>query len=417
MASDPVDFFIGDGSDKQQPVDFLKKFNRAMRDSRITTDIALIKAFGDYLKTDSPAEDWYTNQDTPNTKPAWDDFETTFKTRFPGVQKAKKSPADLERELSELKLDKKTLAATVAYGGQDAWSHVVFAEKALDLAKRAGLEKTRSSLTGVRDNLPEVFKEKISGGIATWEKFCTEIKAIDIDILRDWVKKEEAKEMKEKERDEINNARFTHLESLRAHGTIPASPTAGIRNQMSRATITAGPNQNISRPTTLPADPFGAGGGRGNLFSPTNASNRAPPTEAQKAALRARIAAFPMQPNTPAGSGSYRDQCRAWLTTFGASQRVNELTGFPLQPGGVLPGSGECYVCGKLGHMRPNCTNEQVPFKERQWRSICGTILGHGRTTTAPVNFVHAIQEDYGWMNTAGTEDNVQQGNGEGPSA
>jgi hypothetical protein len=418
MAFTKIDFFIGDGSDKQQPVDFLKKFNRAMCDSRVTTDIALIKAFGDYLKTDSPAEDWYTDQDTPNTKPAWDVFETAFKTHFPGVQKAKKSPADLERELSELKLDKKTLAATVAYGGQDAWSHIVFAEKALDLAKRTGLEKTRSSLTGVRDNLPEVFKEKISSGVATWEKFCTEIKAIDINILRDWVKKEEAKEMKEKEWDEINNARFMHLESLRAHSTIPVSPTAGIRNQMSRATIAAGPNQNINRPATLPADPFGAsGGGRGSLFSPTNTSNRPSPTEAQKAALRACVAAFPMQPNTPAGSSGYRDQCRAWLATFGASQKVTELTGFPLQPGGVPPGSGECYVCGKLGHLRTNCTNEQVPFKERQWRSICSTILGHGRTTTAPINFVHTIQEDYGWMNTAGTEDNVQQGNGEGPSA
>ena len=345
MASDPVDFFIGDGSDKQQPVDLLKKFNHAMCNSRITTDITLLKAFGNYLKTHSPAEDWYTNQDTPNTKPAWDNFETVFKTHFPGVQQAKKSPADLERELSKLKLDKKTLVATVAYGGQDAWSHVVFVEKALDLVKRAGLEKMRSSLTGVRDNLPEVFKENISGGIVTWEKFCTEIKAIIIDILRDWVKKVEAKEMKEKEQDEMNNAWFTHLKSLRAHGTIPTSPTARIRNQMSRATITAGPNQNISCPTTLPADPLSANGGQGNLFSPTNASNRAPPTEVQKTALCARIAVFPMQPNTPAGSDSYRDQCHAWLTTFRASQNVNELTGFPLQPGGVPPGLGECYIC------------------------------------------------------------------------
>ena len=118
------------------------------------------------------------------------------------------------------------------------------------------------------------------------------------------MKKEEAKEMKEKEQDEINNARFMHLESLRAHSTIPASPTARIRNQMRRVTITAGPNQNISCPTTLPADPFSANGGQGNLFSPTNASNRAPPTEVQKAALCARIAVFPMQPNTPAGSDS-----------------------------------------------------------------------------------------------------------------
>ena len=398
-------------------MDFLKKFNRAMREARVSSDTTLVKAFGDYLKTDSPAEEWYTNQDTAITQATWDGLETAFKTRFPGVQKAKKSPADLERELSELKLERKTLATTVAYGGQDAWSHVVFAEKALDLAKRAGIEKTRSSLTGVRDNLPEVFKEKISGSVGTWEVFCTEIKAIDIDVLRDWVRKEEVKEKKEQERDEANNTRFANLEAFRNHNTTPASPTAGIRHQMSRTTIAAGPNQNNARPTNLAADPFGAGsGGRGNLFPATNVIARSPSTEAQKTAIRVRIAAFPMQLNTPVGINNYRDQCRAWLATFGANQKVTETTGFPLLPGGVPPGSGECYVCGKLGHMRTNCTNEQVPFREKQWRSICGTVLGHGRSAPTPVNFI-TNQDDFRWMHLAGSEDNVQQGNGEGPSA
>jgi hypothetical protein len=177
-----------------------------MCELHVTSDTALIEAFGNYLKTDSPAEEWYTDQDTPTAKPTWKNFETTFKTCFPGVQKAKKSPADLERELLDLKLDKKTLAATVAYGGQDGWSHVVFAEKALDLAKCAGIKKTRSLLTGVCNNLPEIFKEKISGSVETWGVFCVKIKAIDIDTLRDWVRKEEVKERKEQEWDKANNA-------------------------------------------------------------------------------------------------------------------------------------------------------------------------------------------------------------------
>jgi hypothetical protein len=108
------------------------------------------------------------------------------------------------------------------------WSHVVFMEKALDLAKRAGIEMTRSSLTGVRDNLPTVFKEKISGSVASWETFCVEIKAVDINTLRDWGKKEEAKERKERERDQVNNAQFASLEALRTHSIVPTSPTAGI---------------------------------------------------------------------------------------------------------------------------------------------------------------------------------------------
>jgi len=410
-----VDFFSSDGSDKQQPVDFLKKFHHAMRDTQVTQDAPLVKAFGNYLKTDSPAEEWYTNQDILTTVPTWDNFESAFRTCFPGVQKAKKSSVDLERELSMLKLDKKTLATMVSYGGQDTWSYVVFVEKALDLAKRAGIETMRSSLTGVHDNLPTVFKEKVSGSVASWETFCAEIKAVDIDTLWDWVKKEEVKERKERERDQVNNARFVSLEALQTHSVIPASPTTGIRNQMSRVTIAAAPNQSNTCPANMPPNPFNAGsGGKGNLFPGTNANPRAPATEAQKAALRARIIAFPMQPNTPAGLDAYRDQCCAWLAAFGANQKITELTGFPLLPGGTPLGSGECYVCGKAGHTWQNCLNEQVPFKERQWRNVCGTILGHGRSASTPINFVQAV-EDFGWMNSAGSEDNMGQGNRERP--
>jgi hypothetical protein len=117
---------------------------------------------------------------------------------------------------------------------------------------------------------------------------------------------------------------------------------------MGRATITAAPNQNNTHPANMPSDPFTAGGGgKGNLFPGTDANPRAPATEAQKAALCVHIAAFPMQPNTSAGLEAYRDQCRAWLAAFGANQKITELTGFPLLPGGTPLGSGECYICGK----------------------------------------------------------------------
>jgi len=68
-------------------VDFLKKFNCTMCNSHVNTDTTLIKAFRDYLKTNSPAEDWYADQNALNTKPTWDEFETAFKMHFPGVQK------------------------------------------------------------------------------------------------------------------------------------------------------------------------------------------------------------------------------------------------------------------------------------------------------------------------------------------
>jgi hypothetical protein len=183
---------------------------------------------------------------------------------------------------------------------------------------------------------------------------------------------------------------------------------------MSRMTITTGPKQNNSRPANATTNHFSiGGGGKGNLFA--NANHRTPITEAQKDTIHVCITVFPIQPNTTARLNNYRDQCCAWLTTFGANQKITKLTGFLVHPGGVLPGSGECYVCGKGGHTWPNCTNEQVPFKERQWWSVCSTILGHGRLAPAPINLVQAA-EDFRWMNSAGFKDNVNQGNREGPS-
>jgi len=74
-----VDFFSGDGSNKQQPMDFLKKkFCHAMHNMQVTQDAPLVKAFGDYLKTDSPEEEWYTNQDILTTMPTWDNFKSAF---------------------------------------------------------------------------------------------------------------------------------------------------------------------------------------------------------------------------------------------------------------------------------------------------------------------------------------------------
>jgi hypothetical protein len=73
-----MDLFSGDGDDKQQPMDFLKKFRHAMHDTQTTQDALLVKAFGDYLKTDSPAKEWYTNQNTLATAPTWDALEIAF---------------------------------------------------------------------------------------------------------------------------------------------------------------------------------------------------------------------------------------------------------------------------------------------------------------------------------------------------
>ncbi|EDR12211.1 uncharacterized protein LACBIDRAFT_311354 [Laccaria bicolor S238N-H82] len=60
-----------------------------------------------------------------------------------------------------------------------------------------------------------------------------------------------------------------------------------------------------------------------------------------------------MQPNTKAGIVAWHAQLREWKTNNGETAKVTVNTGFPVQPGGAAPGSGECYRCGRGGH----CSN------------------------------------------------------------
>lgn len=314
-----------------------------------------------------------------------------------------------------MRLKPSDLGKTEKFGGEEVWTHMVFADKALNLAKRAGINGGSSSIWQVRDHLPDIIKEKVSKSQTSWQSFCDAIKAVELGHIRDGVKKHKEK-MVEKE---VMTARLARLESIGA--ATPPSPTAGIRNQMSRTTITSNqPNQvGGERPANNPnANPFNAGGGRGNLFIP--GAPRAPATEAQKQAVRTRIATYPLQPDTPEGQGTYREQLRAWREQFGADQRATELTGFPLRPGSDPPASGECYACGRTGHNRSNCNEPNLTNpRERAWRAICGSVLGHNRAQRqVAVNIVgNDGEDDMSWLQSAGTEDHRDQGNGGGPSA
>lgn len=397
-----VPTFSGEVGEEIQPGDFLKKFRVSMRQIAGIQDAEKIENFGDHLKSNLPAEEWYNDPTTP--KATWAGFQAAFTARFPGVVKAKKTGTDLERELREMRLSPSELGKTERFGGEDVWTHVAFADKALDLAKRAGIDTGSSSIWAFRDELPDILKEKVSENQLSWQTFCTAIKGVELGHIRDGVKK-----YKEQQ------AVAEQLARLEKGTVAPPSPTAGIRNQMTRTNIST---NRTSQTNTTNTNPFNSnGGGKGNLFAPT--TPRPPATENQRQAFRALIAAYPMQPNTPEGTVAYLAQLQSWKDKWG-DQKVTEHTGFPLRPGSDAPGSGECYACGKTGHIRGNCTasgSELTIPQERDWRAICGSVLGHRRAT--PMNVVGTAEGDdlASWMQSGGSEPRGDQGNAKGPSA
>jgi hypothetical protein len=405
-----IEPFGGELDGNVQPKDFLKTFRRTMRNLSITSDKERIECFMDYLASDSPAEEWYIDEGSKET--SWQGFEASFIARFPGAEAAKKTKSELEREILDMRLGTEELNKTETHLGVAVETHKIFADKLLDLAKRAKVEKTTTSIWQVRDNLPNILKSKIGESQTDWIAFCKAIKDVDPSHIRDGVKKH-TERIAERQATEARLARIEQATTSR-----PPSPTAVIRAQLSRTTITGQqpPQQQTYAPRQNTATAMGVN--QANLYRPPQP--RPPATEEQKAKIRERIAAWLVQPNSQQGFEAYAEQIRQWRRLYGDDARASENTGFPLTPGTAPPCSGECYNCGLVGHDRRNCTaTEALNARERAWRSICGSVLGHAgtRRLTAQVNAVGNATDDMAmWLGTTPRFYSAQ-GNGEGPSA
>ena len=237
--------------------------------------------------------------------------------------------------------------------------------------------------------------------------------------IRDGVKRHQ-REKEERERTEAAIAGLQRMQQQqRRLPTTPMSPMSTVSQAMQSTTLggqrsTQSTARNAPQATTTDTNPFTSqSSGQGTLFCPPPP----PVTQADRDALKISLAAYPMQPNTPAGNAVWQNQLREWKVKYGENTEVTAITGFPLRPGGAAPGSGECYGCGLVGHRRnsPQCVSGQINPRERTFRTICGRILRF--TATPQINFVNDVDDEFNWLNDQSLKHTPSQGNGEGPPA
>ena len=230
-------------------------------------------------------------------------WNKSSRSGFPNIKKATKTTPELERELGAMRITTEELGKMEKYRGEEVHTHTIFAEKILDLAKRAKIEASTSGLWNIRDKLPEVLREKIPENQASWTAFAQVIKNVDMGHIREGVRKHKEKVASDTQmRADISLLKQRTANTTSTPGSID-SPTKVIRTQFANAAIS---QPAINQPAQR--DPFGnaGGGGGGNLFSPR--APRPPVTEAEKGALRAILALYPIQPETQEGEVAYRDQ-------------------------------------------------------------------------------------------------------------
>ena len=136
----------------------MKTFRRFTTYAHIKENEQIIDSFGDHLKYASPADERF--QDLDKKMLTWKQVEAAFLDRFLPVERAKRMETELERELCELRLKVEDLGKKEKYAGEDVYTHVVFAEKALSLAKQAKISAGSNSIWKVRDELPNIISRR-----------------------------------------------------------------------------------------------------------------------------------------------------------------------------------------------------------------------------------------------------------------
>jgi hypothetical protein len=377
-------FWGDDEHDDEDPQDFIDSIEILFLRGTNATDTQRLRAFELHLKSGSVARQWY-NALTQNEKDTWEHLTQAFGTRWPNRTPTVKTKEEKQAELEGTLITEEEVGKRVKKNGVEELAHVAWANKVERLA--TAVPDTSSLLIGnVRKRMPKVLQKITGSGHATWASFCNAIRTATPAQIEDAKEEEkEARDLKEevKRLQELRNTPARDLANAFQRLTMsPSNPTPRFATPW---------NQPHSRPGQNPPQTHFA-----NHRFPHQSShhNPNPPPPRQYRSPATRMAdvirlALPIHPNTPAGRASYNTQIAQWNAN-NPRQILTELQPHPLSPGTSPVASGECWKCGTLGHMGPNCDNpNQVPQLEYRWRSIAATIKRSSNApTTESVNFV-----------------------------
>ncbi|KAG6824928.1 hypothetical protein H0H92_005377 [Tricholoma furcatifolium] len=316
-------FDSGKDIGKENPRAFIVKVRRTFLLSGLT-DEQKIAVFELFLIEGGPAQECLTAA----FNALWPARAVVAKTT------AKKQDDDLrQHRLTE----KDLLQKQELMDSREAYSHIVWAEKALRLARLIP-DTNHLLISQSKAKLPQALQDCLSDDCDTWEGFTTAVKNVRITKL--WEK------IKRKEEEDALKRKVKSLKSA-ARQTQPQTPSKLLANTLSRT------DQEKWEIISCLPDPLA---------------------------------------DTPANCTLYRDRVAQWHCENPTLNVPTEDRPYPCMPGTAQLGSGECLGCGHLGHLAAACIAEtKIPDYESRWRQKVNFIRRDATTPrTVGINLVNA---------------------------
>ena len=192
-----VPLFYGDRAATENARDFMKAYNRSMMFlNPQATDAQKIAALSNFLGTNSPAKQWYTDL-IANNPAMWQELTMAFNARWPAGRSAKQTSGEYQTELLGHKIADEDVGLIKTVGRQKSWMHVTWAEQAMELATLAGIAARPTLIYQVRKNLPKVIRKQLDNEYADWTLFTAAV--MDVDTVKLTEEKEDREERKKQE--------------------------------------------------------------------------------------------------------------------------------------------------------------------------------------------------------------------------
>jgi hypothetical protein len=415
MTTNLIPMFYGDGRANENPNDFLKSVQATFENQPGIKEEEKCERLYLRCKSDFDAEEWYDTLAAAD-KASWTALVAAFRLRWPRRAKTQKTPEQKKAELFAEVLHEEKMLEKEEIGGSEVYKYIAWADRVDQLATALG--DTQGFLVSVmRDALPKALRNVIGTSHTDWTTFTTAVRNVSHTALQSAI-------------DDEN--RLRNLENAAARQTLLQSPTAAIRQSLTRAHISTvrppsptpqrTPARFIPTATTPQPDVFAGGGtARTRLFAyQTNQTpaiqSAAPPQRAavpQSAYRDPRVRLLdllrnllPHHPDTETGRTAYHAQVDEWHRKHGFYPQAspNELKPYPLTPGTQPLNTGACFNCGgrhgDTKHMQFDCPVKRqpgsVPAPERAFRSVAAVCYGLIRGPPAPtpirsINVANAI--------------------------